>query len=94
MASGGTITVTVGDPCGDHYTICDPYLLVVYRCGLKLKMPIKDLPNFVRFNKQMLARPAVQRVYAREGMSWSDRTRIRVNPDSSRSSPCRISTSV
>lgn len=52
---------------GDLYTVCDPYLLVVYRWGLKLKMPIKDLANFVRFNKQMLARPAVQRVYAREG---------------------------
>jgi glutathione S-transferase len=52
---------------GDKYTVCDPYLLVVYRWGIKLKMPIRELPNFVRHNLQMLARPAVQRAYAREG---------------------------
>lgn len=52
---------------GDDYTVCDPYLLVVYRWGLKLKMPIGTLAELGRFNRQMLERPAVQRVYAREG---------------------------
>lgn len=52
---------------GDLYTVCDPYLLVVYRWGIKLKFPIRQLPNFVRHNDQMLGRAAVQRVYSREG---------------------------
>jgi glutathione S-transferase len=52
---------------GDRYTVADPYMLVVYRWGLKLKTDIHKLKNWVRFNEQMLQRPAVQRVYKREG---------------------------
>lgn len=51
---------------GDEYSVCDPYLLVVYRWGVKCHMPVETLPDLSRLNRQMLARPAVQRAYARE----------------------------
>ncbi|MGB6104339.1 MAG: hypothetical protein WBF88_10905 [Pusillimonas sp.] len=52
---------------GEQYTVCDPYILVVYRWGLKSDMPMIQLANLERHKNQMLARPAVRRVYQREG---------------------------
>jgi glutathione S-transferase len=54
---------------GDHFTCVDGYLLVFYRWGNKQKMPVKDLKNYSALVDRVLARPAVKKVMADEGIT-------------------------
>jgi glutathione S-transferase len=52
------------------YSIADPYLLVFYGWGKGLKWDMAhDFPAWTRHARQVLARPAVQRVIAQEGLT-------------------------
>ena len=54
---------------GDHYTCVDGYLLVFYRWGNRQKMPVRDLKNYSALMDKVLARPAVKKVMADEGIT-------------------------
>jgi glutathione S-transferase len=51
---------------GDHYTACDPYTLVFYGWGTRIKMPMAELKNYTGFKDRMLERPAVRKILERE----------------------------
>lgn len=51
---------------GDDYTVVDPYALVFYGWGVANRMPMDELVEYTRHKNQMLQRPAVQAVLARE----------------------------
>lgn len=51
---------------GDRYTVADPYALVYYGWGLRLKLPMQDLANYTRHKDRLLQRPAVRTVLERE----------------------------
>lgn len=51
---------------GEAYSICDPYLLLVYGWAFADGYPLAELEAFCAFAARMLERPAVQRVLARE----------------------------
>ena len=48
------------------YSFVDPYLLVFYRWGERLDLPMRDYPAWSALTDRLLARPAVQRVLERE----------------------------
>lgn len=48
------------------YTVCDPYALIYYGWGLRLRLPMRDLATFTALKDRLLARPAVQTVLERE----------------------------
>jgi len=54
---------------GDHYTVVDGYLLVFYRWGNRAGLPVKELANYTRLANKVLARPAVKKVMADEGVT-------------------------
>jgi glutathione S-transferase len=54
---------------GDRYTAVDAYLLVFYRWGNRQKMPVRDLKHYTAVMERVLARPAVKRVMADEGIT-------------------------
>ena len=54
---------------GDHYTCVDGYLLVFYRWGNRQKMPVRDLKSYSALADRVLARPAVKKVMADEGIT-------------------------
>jgi len=54
---------------GDHYTCVDAYLLVFYRWGNRLKLPVRDMKNYSAVMDKVLARPAVKKVMADEGIT-------------------------
>ena len=54
---------------GDHYTVVDGYLLVFYRWGNRAGLPVKELANYTRLVNKVLARPAVKKVMADEGVT-------------------------
>ena len=54
---------------GDRYSVVDGYLLVFYRWGNRSKLPVKSLPNYTRVMNEVLARAAVKRVMADEGIT-------------------------
>jgi len=56
---------------GNHYTVVDGYLLVFYRWGNRGGFPVKSLPNYSALVDRVLARPAVQKVMADEGITMS-----------------------
>jgi glutathione S-transferase len=53
---------------GDAYSVVDPYLLVFYTWAPRHNFPIGDLKHYTAFKDRMLARPAVQRTLADEGI--------------------------
>lgn len=53
---------------GGRYSIADPYLLVFYRWGGRIGVDMGAFPGWSRHKDAMLARPAVQRALAREGI--------------------------
>lgn len=54
------------------YSIVDPFLLVLYRWGMRIGLPMLDAyPAWRSLTRQMLERPAVKRVLLREGLSIS-----------------------
>ncbi len=54
---------------GEQYTVADPYLLVFYRWGNRAGLPVKSLANYTRHAERVLARPAVRKVMADEGIT-------------------------
>jgi glutathione S-transferase len=51
---------------GSHYSVADPYTLVIYGWGKLHAMPLEQLENYTGFKERMLRRPAVRRVLERE----------------------------
>lgn len=51
---------------GERYTVADPYALLYYGWGLRLKLPMQDLANFTRHKGRLLERPAARKVLERE----------------------------
>ena len=54
---------------GERYSVVDGYLLVFYRWGNRSKLPVKSLPNYTRVMNEVLARAAVRKVMADEGIT-------------------------
>jgi glutathione S-transferase len=54
---------------GDHFTVADGYLLVFYRWGNRQKMDVRSLANYTALAERVLARPAVKKVMADEGIT-------------------------
>jgi glutathione S-transferase len=54
----------------EGYSVVDPYLLVFYQWGQRIKLDMRSLyPAWTRLTERVLARPAVQRVLEREGIT-------------------------
>lgn len=53
----------------DKFSTVDCYGFVFCGWGLRANLPMQELPNFMAHKNRMLARPAVQRVLAREGIT-------------------------
>lgn len=51
---------------GAQYTFLDPYTLVYYGWGNRLKMPMSDLEHFTAFKNRMKERPAVRTILEKE----------------------------
>ena len=54
---------------GSHYTAVDAYLLVFYRWGNRQKMPVRELGNYSAHTDRVMARGAVKKVMADEGIT-------------------------
>jgi glutathione S-transferase len=54
---------------GSHFTAVDGYLLVFYRWGNRQKMPVRDLGNYSAHTDRVMARSAVKKVMAEEGIT-------------------------
>jgi glutathione S-transferase len=53
----------------NQYTVVDGYLLVFYRWGNRGKFDVKALPNYTALAQRVMARPAVRKVMADEGIT-------------------------
>jgi glutathione S-transferase len=53
----------------NQYTVADPYLLVFYRWANRQKLPVQSLKSYTALAQRVMARPAVQRVMADEGIT-------------------------
>jgi glutathione S-transferase len=53
----------------NQYTVVDGYLLVFYRWGNRSKLDVKSLPNYTALAQRVMARPAVKKVMADEGIT-------------------------
>ena len=51
-----------------EYSVLDPYALVFYAWGKRRELPVAELKHYTAAKDRMLARPAVQRVMADEGL--------------------------
>ncbi len=56
---------------GERYSVVDGYLVVFYRWGNRSKLPMSSLPNYTRVVNEVLARRAVKKVMADEGITIS-----------------------
>jgi glutathione S-transferase len=54
---------------GEQFTVGDPYLFVFYRWANRNAFPVKEMANYTRHATAMLARPAVKKVMADEGIT-------------------------
>jgi glutathione S-transferase len=54
---------------GEHFSAVDPYALMLCRWTRTFARPARDLPGLGPYLQRVLARPAVQRVYAKEGIA-------------------------
>ncbi len=54
---------------GNRYSVVDGYLLVFYRWGNRNGFAVKDLANYTALVERVLARPAVKKVMADEGIT-------------------------
>ncbi len=53
-----------------NFTVLDPYLLVFYRWGNRMKIPMQNMyPKWTKHAEMMLERPAVMRALKSEGIS-------------------------
>ena len=53
----------------NQFTPADAYLLVFYRWGNRQKMPVRELANYTAHAERVLARAAVKKVMADEGIT-------------------------
>jgi glutathione S-transferase len=53
----------------ERFTALDPYALMLCRWTRSAKRPARALPHIGPFLQRMLARPAVQKVFVKEGLS-------------------------
>jgi glutathione S-transferase len=53
---------------GEAFSLADPYAFVLGRWTRGFARPARDLPHLRSFLERMLARPAVPRVFASEGL--------------------------
>jgi glutathione S-transferase len=51
---------------GSHYSVADPYTLVIYGWGKLHGKPLEQLENYTAFKDRMLQRQAVRKVLERE----------------------------
>ncbi|MGN6316302.1 glutathione S-transferase family protein [Trinickia sp.] len=68
------IEQTLADGCAyampTGYSIVDPFLLVLYRWGNRIGLPMReDYAAWTLLTQRILERPAVQRVFEREGIA-------------------------
>lgn len=54
---------------GDRFSALDPYVFMLCRWTRGMQRPARTLPHLAAYLQRMLARPAVQRVFANEGLS-------------------------
>ena len=54
---------------GQRFSALDPYALMLCRWTRNARRPARTLPHVGPFLLRMLARPAVQKVFAKEGLS-------------------------
>ena len=52
----------------DTYSVLDPYALTFYAWGIRRELPVGDLKSYTAHRDRMMARPAVQRAVADEGI--------------------------
>ena len=52
----------------DRYTVLDPYAFTFYVWGIRRELPVGELKHYTAHRDRMVARPAVQRVVADEGL--------------------------
>lgn len=53
----------------NQFTVADGYLLVFYRWGNRAKLDVRSLKNYTALIDRVLARPAVKKVMADEGIT-------------------------
>jgi len=53
---------------GQQYSVLDPYLLMLSRWTRMMNHPARNRVHLGRFQQRMLARPAIQRTFAQEGL--------------------------
>jgi glutathione S-transferase len=53
---------------GEHYSAIDPYALLMCRWTRGFARPARSLPHLGPYLQRVLARPAVQRSFAQEGL--------------------------
>jgi glutathione S-transferase len=53
----------------NQYSVADGYLLVFYRWANRQKMPVQELKNYSALVQRVMARPAVRKVMADEGIT-------------------------
>ena len=54
---------------GERFSAVDPYALMLCRWTRSAKRPARTLPHLGPYLQRVLARPAVQKVFAKEGLS-------------------------
>ena len=54
---------------GNQFTVIDGYLVVFYRWGNRAGMPVKAMKSYTALIERVLARPAVSKVMADEGIT-------------------------
>jgi len=54
---------------GERFSALDPYVFMLSRWTRGMQRPARTLPHLAAYLQRMLARPAVQRVFANEGLS-------------------------
>ncbi|HEX7466764.1 MAG TPA: glutathione binding-like protein, partial [Usitatibacter sp.] len=54
---------------GNHFTVVDGYLLVFYRWGNRNGIAVKQMENYSALAQRVMARPAVKKVMADEGIT-------------------------
>jgi glutathione S-transferase len=52
----------------DHFTVVDPYVLVMRRWGSRIGFDMDAFPHLVAHSRRVAARPSAERVLAREGV--------------------------
>ena len=56
---------------GGRFSVVDAYLLVFYRWGRRNAFPMQDLTHYTALVERVLARPAVKKVMADEGITMT-----------------------